>query len=164
MKVKVDIETSSYNCECCGWFTNSDATFTLPDGSVYKYCHDGHMGGGNWDGADSSLYISFLADILEGSLTVKYALYGDSYSEDYGSYIDGRLGSLLQIDNGNQVLITHEGEEYCYNFSVESFEEGGEVWCNGDELLNKVVMKYLEDAGYEFEEDYKHFEEEGYEW
>ena len=56
MEYNFDIESSSYDCECCGWVDNASAVVTVGD-RTFTIFHDGHFGAGVWDGEDSSIVL-----------------------------------------------------------------------------------------------------------
>jgi hypothetical protein len=51
------------DCEDCGGYRYGHFRATFPDGSVLAARHDGHLGGGIWDGTDDTLYRWCLAKL-----------------------------------------------------------------------------------------------------
>lgn len=49
-KVTISIVSSEHDCDDCGIYINSDASVLVNGREVVRACHDGHLGGGNWDG------------------------------------------------------------------------------------------------------------------
>lgn len=54
--IRISHSTSFHDCECCGFFDLGSATIELPDGRKLEAEHDGHFGGGCWDGKPEHLY------------------------------------------------------------------------------------------------------------
>lgn len=54
-KVKIVARLGHSDCEDCGSFEHGDATLSVKGGATVTVGHDGHLGGGCWDGSEVSL-------------------------------------------------------------------------------------------------------------
>lgn len=61
--LRLSIVRGEGDCEDCGGYAYGHFRATFPDGSVLAARHDGHLGGGIWDGNDYSLYRWCLAKL-----------------------------------------------------------------------------------------------------
>jgi len=54
--VHIEAVKGTGDCEDCGFYDYGHFTMTFSDGTVLYGGHDGHLGGGNWDGEPATLY------------------------------------------------------------------------------------------------------------
>lgn len=59
----IQIIHSWHDCEDCGSSQDDEAEVTFPDGSTLNAYHDGHLGGGNWNGDMATLYTTCLVKL-----------------------------------------------------------------------------------------------------
>lgn len=57
---KIKFNSSSHDCECCGWVDYKDAEVYFDGQSIHSFSYDGHFGGGNWNGDEWFVYREIL--------------------------------------------------------------------------------------------------------
>jgi hypothetical protein len=60
-RVSLNITHSSWYCSCCGGVYDTDVAIYVNDKHQIELNHDGHQGGGNWNGDEDKTYLMVLA-------------------------------------------------------------------------------------------------------
>ena len=59
----VHVDSVSYDCDCCGSVFSSTATVKLGD-EEFEFHHDGHFGGGYWNGEHEHLLMFMISKVI----------------------------------------------------------------------------------------------------
>jgi hypothetical protein len=146
--IEITITSGTYDCECCGFYSQSEAVATLDGEPIMGIFYDGHMGYGVWDGEEDSL-LELLIGNLYGTPYIHIDstdytnVKGDTESETNGPKITFFQRDdifSIHVDSGREVLITG------YQLSREEVE----LWADYDqEVYNTFLLRSLRAMGYE---------------
>lgn len=62
--IVVTQERHDFNCELCGWYDIQTITITRDGEQVARICHDGHVGGGDYNANDAGTAVVALLQKL----------------------------------------------------------------------------------------------------
>lgn len=153
----LDTETDGYDCDCCGWITNY-STVVVIGGEQYDYFHDGHFGGGEWDGSDQGLYLLVIKDLLDvhyvnydgWSVGVRYDLsdvYGFEAVEKIKQIEPDRTCDITVADDFSTVDIAWEGHRLSFPITANHYNEWDED-PDSDLLARDVLISIADQLGY----------------
>jgi hypothetical protein len=94
------------DCEDCGFYPYAHATLTFDDGTVLHANHDGHLGGGNWSGAASTLYLWALAKL-------GYQVRIDGDCDNWEAY-------YVRTDKGHETLLMLPENPHVIDITTET--------------------------------------------
>lgn len=84
-ELHLNITTGSSDCEDCGGYEYGYFDATFPDGSSLTARHDGHLGGGIWNGNNDVLFLWCLAKlgilVHVGGEPVEHCAFQEEHSE-----------------------------------------------------------------------------------
>jgi hypothetical protein len=148
--IKITITSGTYDCECCGGYSQSDAVATLDGEVIMDIFYDGHFGGGVWDGEEDSL-LELLIGHLYGTPYIDIDstdwtnVKGDTEAETNGTkvtFFQRDTIFSIRVDTGKEVLIS--------GYYLNSEEVA--LWDDYEyEVYTNFLHRSLNAMGYEIE-------------
>lgn len=116
--LKVHINSSSHDCDCCGFFSVATANI-MYNGESYEFHHDGHFGNGYWNGDDDTLNLFLIATVL-GKTAI--AIDHPEYTQFIGP-TDGNVLAIVyeELEDALKVTVNHD-MVYHLPYSDEFYE------------------------------------------
>lgn len=159
-RVSLNITHSSWYCSCCGGVYDTDVAIYVNDQHQLELNHDGHQGGGNWNGDEDKTWLMVLAllgyridatyqrKLADGSIitvnanevddnNLDYLLSHPLLDEEHAGYND--LNYILQHEHDGvlkpvyvNMLVTKDdyGNEDCWDKTIQA-----QVDVNSDKFL-----------------------------
>lgn len=143
--LKCKLISHSFDCDDCGAYTDVECKIDAM-GESYKFCSDGHFGGGTWDGQDSGLcklalkrlgvklYIQDGYELEQGAQPVNLDEMGvyDANQSGYDGLVPLSVKPLEGLDHGLKSITLKYAQS-------PTDEHCGELWM----LLNESETPFM---------------------
>jgi hypothetical protein len=144
--IKVTVNTTSHDCECCGFFNVSDLIIEV-DGRKYEQVYDGHFGGGYWNGNEDTK----LTFILGALFDIQYFnIDAEDWSNTIGEYSDKALTVNIFTRN---LVVEYAGTSYVSEYTEQELEEIKECEYVTEDVISASLLRIINSLGYEIEEE-----------
>lgn len=139
----ITIDSDYCECDCCGSFYYATATLYAGN-ETYTIEHDGHFGGGYWDGSDDTLLYFLIAHAIGAT---SFIIDHEHYNQDFGDMVDVCTISISK----ESISLKHPSitQNISVDISDHVFIDGKDWWVD-DSITDLLLDKVCELYGYEY--------------